>query len=49
MEELIPVLKPVRFLQKRSEDSEDTTCGGIEMEQNDNCRDTVLWAAGGGK
>lgn len=39
----------VRFLQKRSEDSEDATCGGIEIEQNDNCRDTVLWAAGGGK
>lgn len=40
----------VRFLQKRDGDSEPSDkCGGIELEQNDLCRDTVLWAAGGGK
>ena len=37
-----------RFLQRRAEDS-TPTCGGIELEANDLCRDTVLWAAGGGK
>mmetsp|Transcript_78290 Transcript_78290/g.123212 ORF Transcript_78290/g.123212 Transcript_78290/m.123212 type:complete len:550 (+) Transcript_78290:87-1736(+) len=37
-----------RFLQRRAEDS-TPSCGGIELEPNDLCRDTVLWAAGGGK
>jgi len=39
-----------RFLRKSNASvASGLTCGGLELQENELCRDTVLWAAGGGK